>query len=66
MAIAVPDEMMGKLENPRTVNIAMLGLLAKYLDIPEKIWHEAIAERVKDKFVPLNIKAFQIGQELAG
>ena len=65
VAIAVPDDIMDKLENPRTVNIAMLGLLAKHLDIPEKIWHEAIAERVKEKFVSLNIKAFEIGQELS-
>ncbi len=60
--ISVPDDLLGKLTNPRTINIAMLGLLSKHMDIPEKIWHEAIAERVKEKFVAFNIDAFTIGQ----
>lgn len=63
VAIPVPDDLPGKLKNPRTINIAMLGLLSRHMDLPEEIWHEAIKERVKEKFIPLNIEAFAIGRQ---
>ncbi len=50
-----------KLGNIKTVNTIMMGLLNQYLKFKEEIWIETIKERVKPKFVDLNIKAFQEG-----
>ncbi|HAA26090.1 MAG TPA: indolepyruvate oxidoreductase subunit beta [Ruminiclostridium sp.] len=53
-----------ELGNIKVLNIVMLGLMAKNTDIPVKTWHEAIRETVKEKFVELNIKAFDKGYHL--
>ena len=59
--VAVPDGFVKKLKNPRSINVAMLGLLAKHVDIPEEKWHDAIKGALKDKLVPINIEAFKTG-----
>ncbi len=55
-----------KLGNIKVLNIVMVGLMAKSTDIPVEIWHEAIRETVKVKFVDINLKAFDEGYEIAG
>jgi indolepyruvate ferredoxin oxidoreductase beta subunit len=40
--------------------------MAKSTEIEKEIWHEAIRETVKAKFVDLNLKAFDEGYQLAG
>ena len=45
----------------KAVNIALLGRLARYLDIPYEKWTEAIAKTVAEKFVSINEKAFSLG-----
>lgn len=52
-----------QLGNIKVLNIVMLGIMAKKTDIPVKTWHEAISETVKEKFVELNIKAFDKGYQ---
>jgi indolepyruvate ferredoxin oxidoreductase beta subunit len=52
-----------QLGNIKVLNIVMLGIMAKSTDIPVEIWHEAIRETVKEKFVELNIKAFDKGYQ---
>ena len=59
-------EMARKLGNIRVLNIVMVGLMAKSTDIPVEMWHEAIRETVKEKFVDINLKAFDEGYEIAG
>jgi indolepyruvate ferredoxin oxidoreductase beta subunit len=54
-----------QLGNIKVLNIVMLGIMAKSTDIPVEIWHEAIRETVKEKFVELNIKAFDKGYQMA-
>jgi len=54
-----------ELGNIKVLNIVMLGLMAKNTDIPVETWHEAIRETVKEKFVDLNIKAFDKGYQMA-
>jgi len=54
-----------QLGNIKVLNIVMLGLMAKTTGIPVEIWHEAIGETVKEKFVELNIKAFDKGYQVA-
>lgn len=53
-----------ELGNIRTQNIIMLGALVKALNITEVNWEEAIRETVKEKYVDINLKAFNRGMEL--
>lgn len=55
-----------KLGNIKALNIVMLGLMAQSTGIDKEIWHEAIRETVKEKFVELNLKAFDQGYQMAG
>lgn len=62
--INVPEGLLDKLENKRTLNISMIGILSKHLDIPIKIWKKVIKERVPTKFQKINLEAFKIGREM--
>lgn len=50
-----------ELGNVRTVNIILLGALSKFLDFKKQSWEEAIRDNVKERFVDLNITAFNRG-----
>ena len=47
--------------NPKSVNIVLMGRLAKYFDIPYDKWIDAIKVSVKPQFVEVNLKAFDLG-----
>ena len=47
--------------NARSVNIVLMGRLAKYFDIPYEAWIEEIRRVVKPQFVDVNLKAFELG-----
>ena len=47
----------------RAVNIVLLGVLARYLDWPEKKWEQAIAACVPSKTLEINLRAFRAGRE---
>ena len=55
-------EMATVLGNVKTANIILLGAISTYLDLPESAWETAIKQSVKEKFVAINIKAFQKGR----
>ncbi|MCP4231400.1 MAG: indolepyruvate oxidoreductase subunit beta [bacterium] len=45
------------------VNVVLLGALSKISDaIPEEVWLETIKSTVKEKFVDINLKAFELGR----
>ena len=49
------------------VNVVLLGALSKINDaIPEEVWLEAIKTTVKEKFVDINLKAFELGRGAVG
>ncbi|MDX9975407.1 MAG: indolepyruvate oxidoreductase subunit beta, partial [FCB group bacterium] len=54
----------------RMLNVAMLGVLSAYLDIPEEHWLAAVKANVPVRALEANIKVFQTGrtveQALAG
>jgi indolepyruvate ferredoxin oxidoreductase beta subunit len=52
------------LENPRSVNLALLGALSRHLDLSPKAWHDAIRARLKPSLVDLNLRAFDLGRAL--
>ncbi|MCF0260541.1 MAG: indolepyruvate oxidoreductase subunit beta [Erysipelotrichaceae bacterium] len=47
--------------NMKSVNIVLMGRLARYFDIPYEKWIEAIKKCVKPQFVQVNEKAFALG-----
>lgn len=53
-----------KLGNIRTVNIILLGVLSTFLNFKQKSWEEAIKKNIKEKFVDLNVGAFNRGKSL--
>lgn len=53
-----------QLGNIKTQNLIMLGALIKAMGIDEVDWESVIKEEVKDKFVDINLKAFNIGKDL--
>jgi indolepyruvate ferredoxin oxidoreductase beta subunit len=50
--------------NAKALNIVMLGVLSHSLDFTVEQWHNAIRSQVKEKFIELNIAAFDKGREL--
>ena len=52
-----------KLKNKRALNIAMLGLLSRHLDVPETLWHDVIRENFPEKLHDTNNEAFELGRQ---
>ena len=50
------------LENRRSINMALLGTLSKYLQIPESDWMAAIRANLAEKLHEMNVKAFAVGK----
>lgn len=50
-----------KAGNAKSVNIVLMGRVAKYFDIPYEKWIAAIEKNVKPQFVEVNKKAFELG-----
>jgi|UniRef100_A0A7C6A9M2 indolepyruvate ferredoxin oxidoreductase beta subunit len=53
-----------ELGNTRVSNMIMLGALSNFLDFTPNTYHRAIRENVKERFVDINIKAFELGVSL--
>lgn len=52
-----------KAGSSKAVNIVLMGRLSKHFDIPSEKWIQAIKDCVPEKFVELNIRAFELGRE---
>ena len=48
----------------KALNVVMLGILSNYLEFGIDEWEKAIKSTVKEKFIDMNIKAFNIGRDL--
>lgn len=46
----------------KSINVALLGVLSKHLDIPLEIWEAAIKAQLAEKHHRLNLEAFHIGR----
>lgn len=47
--------------NIKAVNVVLIGILAKSTDVPYDIWVEVIKKTVPEKFLDVNLKAFDMG-----
>ena len=45
----------------KAVNVVLLGVLAKRMDIKRNVWDDAIVKIVPPKFLEMNQKAFELG-----
>jgi len=45
----------------KAVNIVLMGRLARYFDIPYEKWIKTLESTVPEKFLTMNIKAFELG-----
>jgi indolepyruvate ferredoxin oxidoreductase, beta subunit len=52
-----------RLPNRRSLNLALLGVLSTYLEIPEEAWRGAIEDALPGKVLDANLKAFALGRE---
>ena len=48
--------------NLKTVNVVLIGLLSKYMNIPEEQWINTLKSTVPEKVIDVNLKAFQLGR----
>ena len=56
-------ELARKAGDVRTVNSVLLGAISREVDIPEATWKRAISRRIPEKFVPVNLHAFELGRD---
>ncbi len=50
--------------NIKTVNVVLIGLLSKSMDIPVEKWENALRQTVPEKALSVNLKAFQLGRNV--
>ena len=50
-----------KAGSAKAVNVVLIGLLAKNTDIEKQVWEEVIKTTVPEKFLEINLKAFEAG-----
>ncbi|MGD1002849.1 MAG: indolepyruvate oxidoreductase subunit beta [Candidatus Brocadiia bacterium] len=55
----------GRLANRRSLNVALVGALSAFLDLPEPDWLEAIRANLPEKLREMNVQAFQTGRAAA-
>ena len=53
------------LPNRRMLNVALMGALSAFLDLPEPDWLEAIRANLPEKLREMNVQAFQTGRAAA-
>ena len=46
----------------KAVNVVLIGVMAKSTDIPYEKWVETIKTTVPEKFLEVNLKAFELGR----
>lgn len=51
------------LPHKKTLNVALLGALSVYLELPEFAWRAAIEAHFPSKLVEINLRAFELGRE---
>ena len=50
--------------NIKAVNVVLIGVMAKSTDIPYENWVETIRTTVPEKFLDVNLKAFELGYNI--
>ena len=48
----------------KAVNVVLIGVLAKSMNIPKETWKTVIKEIVPERFLEMNLKAFELGYNI--
>ncbi|MDD5596327.1 MAG: indolepyruvate oxidoreductase subunit beta [Victivallaceae bacterium] len=59
----LPADLTAATGSAKTVNVAVLGIVAGFLDIPEDAWKKAVAELAPAGTADLNLYAFEQGRK---
>ena len=51
-----------RLANKKSLNVALLGALARQLDLADNLWHAAIKAALPEKLHAANLQAFALGK----
>lgn len=51
-----------RLTNKKSLNVALLGALARHLDLADNLWHAAITAALPEKLHAANLQAFATGR----
>ena len=51
------------LRSKKALNVAMLGILSRRLEIPEDAWMAALRAELPEKLLDVNLEAFAIGRK---
>ncbi len=51
----------GKIGNTKVFNVVVLGVLSRFMDIEMDSWTSAMQKTVPQRFLDLNLKAFELG-----
>lgn len=54
------------LPNPKTLNVALLGLFSRCLDLPVEVWHQALQTCFAPHLYSINMEAFEFGRQTDG
>ncbi|HUJ11684.1 MAG TPA: indolepyruvate oxidoreductase subunit beta [Verrucomicrobiae bacterium] len=52
-----------KLTNKKSLNVALLGVLSRHLEIAETVWRDAIRAAFPEKLHAANLQAFALGRK---
>lgn len=52
------------LPNKKSLNIAMLGTLSRYLEIPVEAWNKTICDIFPEKLHAINLASFEVGRNM--
>jgi len=53
-----------KAGSAKASNVVLMGLIASKMDFDDEVWINAIKQCVPEKFLELNLKAFELGKEI--
>lgn len=51
-----------RLATPKSMNVALLGLLSRHLSFADDLWKAALAANLPGRLLEVNLKSFSIGQ----
>lgn len=51
------------LGNFHVANVVMLGALSRYVDIPLEVWDQTLRQRIPERYLEINLRAFAEGRE---
>jgi indolepyruvate ferredoxin oxidoreductase beta subunit len=55
------EKLAGQAGGVKAANVVLIGILAKHTDFDKADWEKAVAETVPERFLEMNLKAFELG-----